>query len=79
MTAMDVAAHIGELLAAAADTRQPGPCDSALPAASSPAPIAVWVAMHGAVGLGTALPCSRWPEAAGFVRQIVPSPARVTV
>ena len=40
---------------------------------------AVWVAMHGTVGLRTALPRFPWPEPAAFVRQFVLALARVTV
>ncbi len=39
---------------------------------------AVWVAMHGAVTLRTALPGFPWPELAAFTRQLVLPLARVT-
>ncbi len=39
---------------------------------------AVWVALHGAVTLRTALPGYPWPEPASFVRRLVLSLARIT-
>jgi AcrR family transcriptional regulator len=39
---------------------------------------AVWVALHGAVTLRTALPGYPWPEADPFVRHLVVSLARIT-
>lgn len=39
---------------------------------------AVWVALHGAVTLRTALPGYPWPEPGSFVRHLVLSLARVT-
>jgi AcrR family transcriptional regulator len=39
---------------------------------------AVWVALHGAVTLRTALPGYPWPEAGSFVRHLVLSLARIT-
>ena len=39
--------------------------------------IAVWVALHGAVSLHTALPHFPWPDPAAFVRQLVLPLARV--
>jgi AcrR family transcriptional regulator len=40
--------------------------------------IAVWVALHGAVSLHTALPHFPWPDPAAFVRQLVLSLAHTT-
>ena len=40
---------------------------------------AVWVALHGTVGLRTALPRFPWPDLAAFVRQFVLALAQVTV
>jgi AcrR family transcriptional regulator len=40
---------------------------------------AVWVALHGAVTLRTALPGYPWPEAGSLVRHLVVSLARITV
>ncbi|MGA2209738.1 MAG: TetR/AcrR family transcriptional regulator [Acidimicrobiales bacterium] len=40
---------------------------------------AIWVAMHGAVSLRTALPEFPWPPAAWFVRQFVLALGRITV
>ena len=40
---------------------------------------AVWVALHGTVGLRTPLPRFPWPEPAAFVRQFVLALAQVTV
>ena len=40
---------------------------------------AVWVALHGAVTLRTALPGFPWPELAAFNRQLVRPLARITV
>jgi AcrR family transcriptional regulator len=39
---------------------------------------AVWVALHGAVTLRTALPGYPWPEPGSFVRHLVLSLARIT-
>jgi hypothetical protein len=38
---------------------------------------AVWVALHGAVTLRTALPGYPWPEADSLVRHLVVSLARI--
>jgi hypothetical protein len=38
----------------------------------------VWVALHGAVTLRTALPGYPWPDADSFVRHLVVSLARIT-
>jgi AcrR family transcriptional regulator len=40
---------------------------------------AVWVALHGAVALRTALPGFPWPELADFNRQLVLSLAKITI
>jgi hypothetical protein len=39
----------------------------------------VWVALHGAVALRTALPGFPWPELADFNRQLVLPLAQITV